>query len=254
MPVESGRGDPARTLELLWGTREPPSRGPKPGLTVERIAQAAIAVADAEGLEALSMRRLAAELGVGTMSLYRYVPGRDELIDVMLDTVGAELSGPPPGGGWRAALEHHAREGWAMYQRHPWAVGAAKRPVLGPNTLDSYEAMLRAVADSGLSPGDMVNAAELVGHYVAGFARRAVEEREAARRTGVSDEQWWSARESFWEEYFDVERYPTISAMWDAGAFEARAGRVRVRPPARARRDRGVPRLKRRYPAPSCVS
>jgi AcrR family transcriptional regulator len=223
MSDESGRGDPSRTLELLWGRRERPARGPKPGLTLERIAGAAIAVADAEGLDALSMRRLATELGVGTMSLYRYVPGKAELIDVMLDTITGEESSPPPRGGWRAALEHRARESWATHRRHPWAATASTRPVLGPHTLDAYEAMLRAVAGSALAPGDMVNAAELVARYVAGFARRAAEESEVVRRTGVSDEQWWSARESFWEEYFDVERYPTIGAMWDAGAFEARA-------------------------------
>ena len=220
---ESGRGDPARTLELLWGTREPPSRGPKPGLTIARIVAAAIAVADAEGLEALSMRRLAAELGVGTMSLYRYVPGKAELIDVMLDTVFGQVAVPTEGEGWRATLEHSAREGWAMYQRHPWAALAETRPVLGPNALDGYEALLRVMATTALAPGDVVNAVELVSGYVAGFARRVVEESEATRRTGVSNEEWWSARESFWEQYFDVERYPSITAMWEAGAYEARA-------------------------------
>jgi AcrR family transcriptional regulator len=224
MSDESGRGDPGRTLELLWGTREPPSRGPKPGLTVEEIVRAAIGLADAEGLDALSMRRLATELGIGTMSLYRYVPGKAELVDLMLDAAHGEVADPPPGAdGWRALLEHHARQAWGMHQRHPWAVTAYTRPVLGPNVLDGYEAMLRAFDGTGLSPGDRVNAAELVAGYVAGAAGSAAESAEAQRRTGVSDEQWWSARESFWERYFDVERYPTISAMWDNEAFEARA-------------------------------
>ncbi|MGO4423231.1 TetR/AcrR family transcriptional regulator, partial [Streptomyces sp. MCAF7] len=83
----SGSGDISRSLELLWGTGERPSRGPKRGLTLERIVTAAIAVADAEGLAAVSMRRLSAELGTGTMSLYRYVPGKAELLDLMLDQV-----------------------------------------------------------------------------------------------------------------------------------------------------------------------
>jgi len=196
----------------------------KPGLTVEEIVRAAIELADAEGVDALSMRRLASELGIGTMSLYRYVPGKAELVDLMLDAVHGEVAGPPPGAeGWRALLEHHAREGWAMHRRHPWAITAYTRPVLGPNVLDGYEAMLRAVAGTGLSPGDTVNAAELVAGYVAGAARSAAEGAEAQRRTGVSDDQWWSVRESFWERYFDVERYPAISAMWDSEAFEARA-------------------------------
>ena len=214
MSDESGRGDPARTLELLWGTREPPSRGPKPGLTVDQIVRAAIALADAEGIEAVSMRRLAGELGAGTMSLYRYVPGKAELVDLMLDAVHGE--GEPAGAGsWRVQLEHLARQGWAMHQRHPWAAGAYRRPVLGPNVIDGYEAMLRALDGTGLPPGDIVNAAELVAGYVDGAARRAAEDQ--------GDEQWWSERESFWERYFDVERYPTLTAMWESDAFEARA-------------------------------
>ncbi len=223
MTDESGRGDPTRTLELLWGTREPATRGPKPGLTVEGIARAAIALADAEGLAAVSMRRLAAELGAGTMSLYRYVPGKAELVDVMLDTVFGELADPPPDAGWRAALEHYARDGWALYQRHPWAAFAETRPVLGPNSLDGYEAMLRIMAATGIAPGDVINAVELVSGYVAGAGRRAAEGVEAERRTGVSEDEWWAARESFWERYFVPDRYPTLTSLWEAEAFDARA-------------------------------
>lgn len=224
MSDESGRGDPERTLELLWGRREAPTRGPKPGLTVPEIVRAAIALADAEGVEALSMRRLASELGIGTMSLYRYVPGKAELVDLMLDAVHGEIASPAAGvAGWRALLEHYAREGWAMHGRHPWAIGAYTRTVLGPNVFDSYEVMLRALSDTGLPPGDIVNAAELVAGYVAGAARRVSEEVEAQRRTGISEEQWWLERTNFWEHYFDYERYPMISAMWDSEAFEARA-------------------------------
>ena len=222
MTDESGRGDPTRTLELLWGTREPPTRGPKPGLTVAGIAGAAIALADAEGLAAVSMRRLAAELGAGTMSLYRYVPGKAELVDVMLDTVFGELTDPPPDADWRTALEHYARNGWALYQRHPWAASAETRPVLGPNSLDGYEAMLRVMAATGLAPGDVINAVELVSGYVAGAGRRAAEATEAERRTGISEDEWWAAREAFWERYFVPDRYPTLTAMWEADAFEAR--------------------------------
>ncbi|WNF28717.1 TetR/AcrR family transcriptional regulator [Streptomyces sp. C11-1] len=94
----TGSGDIARSLELLWGTGERPSRGPKPGLTLDRIVTAAIAVADAEGLSAVSMRRLSTELGTGTMSLYRYVPGKAELLDLMLDRVlGEPLPTGPTG-------------------------------------------------------------------------------------------------------------------------------------------------------------
>ena len=86
--ARSGSGDLSRSLELLWGTREPATRGPKAELSLERIVDAAVALADREGLGALSMRRVATELGVGTMSLYRHVPGKGELLDLMLDRVG----------------------------------------------------------------------------------------------------------------------------------------------------------------------
>ncbi|MFD5199810.1 TetR/AcrR family transcriptional regulator [Streptomyces sp. NPDC058375] len=88
--TNTASGDIARSLELLWGTGERPGRGPKPGLTLDRIVTAAVAVADAEGLAAVSMRRLSTELGTGTMSLYRYVPGKAELLDLMLDRVLGE--------------------------------------------------------------------------------------------------------------------------------------------------------------------
>lgn len=90
----SGKGDPARSLALLWRTSERTSRKGKPDLSVDRIVRAGIEIADAEGLAALSMRRVAERLGVGTMSLYTYVPGKAELLDVMLDTVYGETARP----------------------------------------------------------------------------------------------------------------------------------------------------------------
>src|SRR4051812_40613538 len=87
----SGGGNPTLSMQLLWGTREAPTRGPKPGLDLGRIVTAAIEVADGSGLAALSMRKVAEQLGVGTMSLYRYVPGKAELLDLMLDAAYAEM-------------------------------------------------------------------------------------------------------------------------------------------------------------------
>src|SRR5687768_429272 len=101
-------------MELLWGLTQRPRRGPKPKLTVERIVEVAIARADAEGVSALSMRRVADQLSVTAMSLYTYVPSKAELIDLMLDTVYGEPARPERvEGGWRARLELIARETWA---------------------------------------------------------------------------------------------------------------------------------------------
>src|SRR6266699_809038 len=115
MAEYSGSGDPVRSLALLWRTRERPSRKGKPDLSVDRIVQAAIELADADGLAALSMRRIAERLGVGTMSLYTHVPGKAELIDLMFDTAYGELyesveSPTLQPGGWRGALQFIAKQ------------------------------------------------------------------------------------------------------------------------------------------------
>ena len=207
------------TLKILWGVRERGERGPKPGLTVERIVQAAIELADAEGLEATSMRRVADKLGVGAMSLYRYVPGKAELLDLMLDAVHADDSEAPEGD-WRTQLEWLARRSRDRIKRHPWMlqVVVGQRPPLGPNIIGDFDAYLEAVTGIGLTPQETIAATELVGFFVEGATRNAIEAARAARE--VSDEQYWSERQEFWEEYFDPERFPAISAAWDAGAYD----------------------------------
>src|SRR5688500_18770488 len=101
MTEYAGRGNPRRSMELLWGAGSTPSRGPKPGLTVAAIVEAAIEVADTEGLAALSMRKVAEKLGKSAMSLYTYVPGKPELLDLMLDAVlGETPSAYALDGGW----------------------------------------------------------------------------------------------------------------------------------------------------------
>jgi AcrR family transcriptional regulator len=212
----TGSGDPARTMALLWGKQRRPTRGPKPGLSVERIVASAIALADAEGLAALTMRRVAERLGVGAMSLYTYVPTKAELLDLMVDAVFAETAGPDDGdGGWRARLERVARQNWALYLRHPWLlqVAAASRPPLGPQTIAKYDRELRAVEGIGLSEVEMDSVLSLVLGHVEVAARRALEAAEAERRTGLSDDQWWRAVAPLLEEVFDPDRYPTAARV-----------------------------------------
>jgi AcrR family transcriptional regulator len=218
----SGSGDPARSLPLLWRDHKRPTRGPRPGLTVDQIVAAAIELADAEGLEALSMRRVAEPLGVGTMSLYTYVPGKAELLDVMLDTVLAEQARPDEAaGGWRAGLERRAGEDWALYHRHPWILQITpSRALLGPNETELFEATLSVVEGIGLSGAEMVLVVSLVAAYTRGAAQTAVGAAQAERRTGVSDEEWWKAREPLFDKYFDPARYPTVTRVAQSGAFE----------------------------------
>src|SRR5436190_5859938 len=120
----SGGGDPSRSIALLWGVTGPGRRGPKPSRSVDEVVAAAVAIADAEGLAALSIRRVADALGLSPMSLYTYVPSKAELVDLMLDRVAGEEAAAdapaPDGRNWRRQLEQLARGRWAMAQRHPW--------------------------------------------------------------------------------------------------------------------------------------
>jgi AcrR family transcriptional regulator len=222
----SGRGDPARSMALLWGAQKPPTRGPKPGLSVERIVRTAVELADAEGLAALTMRRVADRLGVGTMSLYTYVPGKAELLDLMLDTVLGELAAPDgAAGGWRDRLERSARAHWALYQRHPWVLQVSgARALLGPNETAQFEASLHAVSGVGLSGREMILVVSLLTGYVRGAAQGAMEAAHAAQHTGVTDEQWWAAREPIFDQYYDRSRYPTLTSLEQDGAFRPLEG------------------------------
>ncbi|MEV5753269.1 TetR/AcrR family transcriptional regulator [Actinoallomurus sp. NPDC052308] len=218
----SGSGDPTRTMELLWGAQPRPRRGPRPRLTTEQITRAAIEAADAEGLAALSMRRVAERLGVGAMSLYTYVPGKAELVDLMVDAVYGERSGPvETSGGWRERLAGVARANWALYRRHPWMLQVATvRPALGPNALAKYDEELRAVEGIGLTDVEMDAVLTLVLQHVVSSARLLVEAAEAQSRTGLTDEEWWAAHAPLLAEVFEADRYP-VAARVGAAAGEA---------------------------------
>ncbi|WP_370327835.1 TetR/AcrR family transcriptional regulator [Euzebya sp.] len=190
MATDPDYPDHTRVLQLLWRGEEKPS--PRTGLTAGRVVAAAVAVADEAGLGALSMRRVAERLGVGTMSLYTYVPGRAELIPLMVDEVMGELPVVTEHEGWRHALESVADGWWAAYRRHPWLLEVpVTRPVLGPHAFDRYEAELRIIDGLGLSDVEMNAAVELVRSHVVGSARRAIEIARDAERSGISDDQWW---------------------------------------------------------------
>ncbi|MEE1800576.1 TetR/AcrR family transcriptional regulator [Streptomyces sp. JV176] len=212
----SGSGNPARSLELLWDTGERPSRGPKPGLTLGRIVTTAVALADAEGLDAVSMRRLSTELGTGTMSLYRYIPGKTELIDLMLNHVQGETEDPPGGigTGWRAAVEAMARAALALHQRHPWLLAVNQaRPVLGPNAVRGLEKTLSRLQDMGLSDPERVSVIIMVEGYVIGTARTQVHAIEAEKMSGTTDEEFWKAQEPFLSRAMTSGVYPVMAGL-----------------------------------------
>ena len=211
----TGGGDPARSLALLWRTAPRPSRGPKPGLDVDQIVVMAVHVADAHGLAELSMRQVAEQLGVGTMSLYTYVPGKAELLDAMVDLVCAETSRPdPPADGWRARLEHIARDNRDLYHRHPWLLQLATcRPPLGPNVTAKYDYELHAVDGIGLTDVEMDTVISLIVGHAQTSARIAVESVQVAHHSAMTDEQWWQANGPLFEKIFDPHRFPVAARV-----------------------------------------
>ncbi|MBB5786199.1 TetR/AcrR family transcriptional regulator [Jiangella mangrovi] len=217
----SGGGDVSKSLELLWGMQQRPTRGPKPGLTLERIVEAAVEVADAEGLAALSMRRVAAHLGVGTMSLYRYVPGKAELLDLMLDYVAwpdeddaGGAGEPADAGDWRAALDEMGRGIWQLCLAHPWyPLVDQVRPLLGPNNMAGMDAMLRRLKPTGLDDTQLVLMISVVDGFVSAVARSQVNALQAEQRTGISEEDFWAAQEPVLVKVMESGRFPTLAKL-----------------------------------------
>ncbi|MGC5530303.1 TetR/AcrR family transcriptional regulator [Streptomyces sp. SR-10] len=218
----TGSGDIARSLELLWGTGERPSRGPKPGLTLDRIVTAAVAVADAEGLAAVSMRRLSTELGTGTMSLYRYVPGKAELLDLMLDRVLGEplpsatapVDAPPPPADWRASIDVMARTYLDNLRRHPWLLKINQaRTVLGPSALRGLELSLTALRSMGLRDPELISVIITVNSFVEGLARTRADAAEAVRETGLSDQEFWDNQSPYLERAMLSGAYPMMASL-----------------------------------------
>jgi AcrR family transcriptional regulator len=217
----SGSGDPRRTIELLWGVRRR-RRGPRPSLSGEQVVAKAIELADREGLGGLSMRRLADDLGITAMSLYGYVPGKAELLDVMADRAYGEITPRgDPASAWQARLAALAEQHWALLLSHPWLLRiASSRPLLGPNVTALYDAELAAVDGLGLTDINMDLVVSLLDDYVRGAARTAAEAAEAQTRTGMSDEQWWEAYGPLLAEVLDPARYPTAVRVGSVAGAE----------------------------------
>jgi AcrR family transcriptional regulator len=173
-------------MEFLWGVRAQPTRGPKPALSLDRITDAAIGVADAEGLAAVSMQRVAADLGFTKMSLYRYVPGKAELVATMVErAIGAAPSLDPTD--WRAGLREWSHRLLAAYVRHPWALAATVGPrPLGPHELGWLDGAVGMLAGTGLTGAERLDAvAVLAGHVRMIAQQAAASQRPEAQLTTV---------------------------------------------------------------------
>ncbi|TDD96693.1 TetR/AcrR family transcriptional regulator [Actinomadura rubrisoli] len=225
MVVFAGQGDARRSMDLLWSGEERPRAsgpGPKPGLSVDLIVDTAIAVADAEGMAALSMRAVGERLGRTAMALYTYVPGKDELVDLMYDRALAELpTGYDLGAGWRAAATSWAEDSWAFYLRHPWVLQVSQaRPVLGPNEYGVLETLLRVLTATGLPAPEVRRAVSTLSSVVRGAAQTVAESRQAVRATGLTEEQWWYSRTEVLLKVAPdfAERFPTVAWLYTESA------------------------------------
>lgn len=189
-------------------------------LSRERIVRAAIEIADAEGLAVLSMRRVATDLGVATMSLYRHVSSKDDLMVYMADTVYAEEplpEQPPPG--WRERLETPIRHMWAACRRHPWAgeVMSMSRPQVMPNAMVMSEWTLTTLRELGLPVEEMMDIhLNLFGH-ARGLAVTLAAEMQARQDTGMDNEEWMETQIEELEKVLATGRYPAMEYVTSHG-------------------------------------
>jgi AcrR family transcriptional regulator len=241
-PIPSVSGDRARARERqiagqVSRHRERGAKPPRPARRLSRtdIVAAAVTIADVEGAESVSMRRVARELGVGAMSLYWHVESKEELHQLMLERVQGEASAPEPTGNWRSDLRSYAFAARAALLRHPWAIDfLGSGPPSGPNDARNAERLLATLDGLGCSPGTCMWIAMTVGTYVMGAALREIQEirwqramdetratMDASEIEAMSAELEWTVHRSG--------RYPHIAAIIDSGidpdSAESRQGR-----------------------------
>ncbi|MEU3300273.1 TetR/AcrR family transcriptional regulator [Streptomyces sp. NPDC006678] len=214
----SGTGLPA-SIEAAWGLRERPSKGPRPGLSLGRIVDAAVGLAAEEGLAAVSMGRVAKVLGVSTMSLYRYVAAKDELYVLMQEAV----IGPPPptrqGEGWRTALAAWAWAQREVFHRNLWALRVpVSGPPATPNMVAWWEQGMVALESTGLDDGQKISVIVLVGGFVRSEAMMMSDIGAAVAASG-GEEEFLARHVNTLTRLADPQRYPAVARLLDSGVL-----------------------------------
>jgi AcrR family transcriptional regulator len=190
----------------------------------DRIVETAVRLADAEGIAAVSMRRIGVELGVPTMSLYRWMPSKDDLTTHMLDVTLGGIDWPqPPPAGWRAQLEVVARAQWAITREHPWVAQllSMTRPQLAPNAMMHTEWSMRALSGLGLSGGEALRISLTLVSFGIGTALAVDNELQAQRDTGITSEEWMDRQEAQTRAIFASGRYPFLAHFAEHEDFDA---------------------------------
>ncbi len=222
---DPGQSDPV--LALLWRDRHSPPpvrRGPKQKVTIDEVVATGIAMADADGLAALSMRGVAQRLSIGAMSLYTYVPGRDELVVLMVDEVLQQTRRPPHGPDLRTRLRAVAESAYDECNAHPWLLEVdGLRAWLGPGAAERYEWQLAAVDGIGLSDVDMDQAVTLLLGIASTAARAVHVVRAAERRSGQTELEWWEANAEALGEAMAGRDFPLADRVGSAAGEEYQA-------------------------------
>jgi AcrR family transcriptional regulator len=215
MPAKSGS-----ETNLVWGKKPAPSRGPKPTLSTDQIARVAIRLADEEGLAAVTMQRLAREVGLTTMALYRYFPAKADLVALMIDSASdSPLHLGKPSLPWNTRLREWAHRCLAIYTEHPWFLEAtsSRDGVMGPNELLWMEAALAMLAESGLGPKERHHAFLAIIGHVRGHATF----QQIGTLTGARKE--WG-RELTQMLQSEATRYPILLEIVRSGGFSENVG------------------------------
>ncbi|WP_432080052.1 TetR/AcrR family transcriptional regulator [Streptomyces sp. WAC 04229] len=195
---------------LVWERPEPPERPVPAPLNREKIVRAAIRLADADGLEAVSLRKVATALGVGPMRLYGYIAGKEELLDLMVDEVYAEIR--PVGDSWREVLRSLAETTRRAAHEHEWLADLlGGRPQLGPHALARGEAVVAAL--DGIDVDAVMPVVTAVDAYVIGAVRREIADRRAERATGMDERRWQASLGPYLERTFATGRFPALATV-----------------------------------------
>lgn len=225
MPADEDTGLPA-SLATAWGLRTRPSKGPKPGLTLDRIVAAAVGLAEAEGVAAVSMGRVAKELGVSPMSLYRYVGAKDELYILMREAVMPEPPAPlPRGAGWRAELTHWARAQREVFHRNLWLLRIpVSGPPASPRSVAWMERGLAALDGTGLDEGAKLGVLMLIGGYVRDEATLRSDLDAAYTASGSPPDEILRRYRRTLAALTDPERHPAVTRLLASDALDVPAG------------------------------
>ena len=202
----------------IWDIPEQGSRGPKGKYDRAAVAAAAIRIADVAGLDAVTMRAVAAELGIAPMSLYNYVPTKDHLIQLMTDMAGGEYRYPDPEpADRRAAIADLARQGRDITRRHPWLQDAIRRPaVIGPNGLRYLECFLGLLAGSGLDTPTKLQFIALVNGFAIMYGGMQATLASQQASTGVSPDQHLAAQVAAMVGAAATGQFPNLAAALTA--------------------------------------